>query len=268
VKCLAAGVVLPAVLALGGSVRGRIGAPDIDQVHYVSTRLISIGPVLEVYVSSLGPKGAFQFLSVKAGSYILEGKIGDTRIFFQAVNVAEEADIDVGSFLSSPLTCNPPDCFADSFGFAKQTWAPQILDVCTALKNYEKLSPEVIVVGVLRELDGKQMSTGRCDRQLKSGGHSWVNGIGLPDLSASAGFPDLSQIPGWKRVLEPEKQLAHVAKTIRRRNPGFRVAAVYGSVSYQLGLDGSQRCKRNTCTPEIQFPPADLLEIKGFREIK
>jgi len=56
-----AGFLLAAVLALGGSVRGRIGAPDIDQLPDASTRLISIGPVPHVYTTPWARKGCSSF---------------------------------------------------------------------------------------------------------------------------------------------------------------------------------------------------------------
>ena len=114
--------------------------------------MISIGPAAEVRAAPAGPDGTFYFPDVKTGSYILEGKIGEMRFFFQAVRVPPDERVDVGTFLKQSLTCEPPDCFADDFGFRPPPTPPQILDVCSALKENQKiLSKKIVIVGYLEE---------------------------------------------------------------------------------------------------------------------
>jgi len=270
VKFFAAALLLwPAFAWAAGEVRGRFGAPDISPIPNVTARLISVGPAAEVRAAPVGSDGTFYFPDVNAGSYILEGKIGETRFFFQAVRVAADERVDVGTFLQQSLTCDPPACFADDFGFRPPPTPPQILDVCSALKENQKiLAKKIVIVGYLEETRAGPVLVGHCRDQLVSGGYSWMNAIGLPGFTR-VGLLNLSQVPDWNRVREPDKQLSRLAAAAKKHDhrPGNRVVAVYGRLSPQISLE-QQKCREPTCQCDIQYPPADLVEIKGGREME
>ena len=103
---------------------------------------------------------------------------------------------------------------------------------------------------------------GHCRRQLASGGHTWVNAINLPDHRP---LPDVSQLPDWNRYVDPEKQLRQKAASVRR-GKSDRVVAVSGHFSFHRGAEGI-RCQDVACTADIQFPPADMVDLTGYREL-
>jgi hypothetical protein len=43
--------------------------------------------------------------------------------------------------------------------------------------------------------------------------------------------------------------------------------AIYGELSPEVGIE-QVKCKDHVCTPDIQFPPADLINIHGVRELR
>jgi len=269
VKYLAAVLALAPLLATAGAVRGRVGAPDIARMPNVTARLLSIGPVLEVRSVPVGPDGVFYFQDVNAGQFLLEGKIGETRFFFHVVNVTADKDTDVGSFLQNSLTCEPPNCFADHFGLRPVAMAPRVIDVCTALKDHSSLwGKKIIVVGSLEKSAAGLVLRGRCQKQFASEGYSWMNAIGLPSFETTD-VADLPQTPDWNRIQNPDKQLSRMAAASKDRHKpaGSRLVAVYGELSPEIGIE-QVRCKDHNCTPDIQFPPADLIRIRGFRNIK
>jgi hypothetical protein len=185
------------------------------------------------------------------------------------VQVAADQRVDVGTFLKQSLICEPPDCFADDFGFRPTPTPPQILDVCSALKENQKMfSKKIVIVGRVEETRAGPVLVGHCRDQLVSGGYSWMNAIGLPGFTG-AGLLDLSEVPDWNRVREPEKQLSRLAAEARKhdRGPGNHVVAVYGRLAPQIGLE-QQKCRQPGCLCDIQYPPADFVEIKGVREMK
>lgn len=256
-------------LATAGAVRGRLGAPDISRFPHVSARLISIGPDLKVRNAPVAPDGVFLFQGVEAGAFLLEGKIGETRFFFRVVQVTADRETDAGTFLNNSLMCEAPNCIADTFGLRSVVTAPRILDVCGALKEHSTLwGKKIIVVGSLEKSGDGPVLVGRCQRQFASGGYSWLNAIGLPSFEA-IGVSDLSQTPDWNKIQNADKQLARIAAASKgQHRPARRqVVAIYGELSPEIGIE-QVRCKDHVCTPDIQFPPADLIKIQGFREVK
>jgi hypothetical protein len=101
VKGYTAFLILIPVLAIVGEIRGRFGAPDVGRFPEVAARLIPIGRGTQVHTAPVGTDGAFYFPSVSAGSYVLEGKIGPTRLFLRVVRVTGDEEADAGSFLNS-----------------------------------------------------------------------------------------------------------------------------------------------------------------------
>lgn len=269
VKYLAAVLILSPFLASAGAVRGRFGAPDIARMPNVTARLLSIGPALQVRSAPVGPDGGFYFQGVDAGPFLLEGKIRETRFFFRVIQVTADKDTDVGTFLKEPLICEPPNCFADNFGLHPVAMAPRVLDVCTALKDHSTLwGKKIIVVGSLEKPAAGLVLLGRCQKQFASDGYSWMNAIGLPSFGTTDAA-DLSQTPDWSKIQDPDKQLSRMTTASKNRHKpaGSRLVAIYGELSAEIGIE-QVRCKDHICTPDIQFPPADLLNIRGFREIK
>jgi hypothetical protein len=65
--------------------------------------------------------------------------------------------------------------------------------------------------------------------------------------------------------VDPEKQLSQKASSLHRRK-GDRIIAVSGHFSYQVNAEDA-RCRDAACTADVQFPPADLFEITGDREL-
>lgn len=251
---------------------GHLGAPDIGRIPNVSARLISIGPVLQVHTAPVGPDGVFHFPSVSAGSFILEGKIGATRFFFRVVRVEGNEETDAGTFLKNSLTCEPPHCFSDDFGFRPPPVAPRILDVCSALKDHDTIwGKKIVIVGSLERSIAGPVLVGHCRNQFASGGYLWQNAIGLPGF-VETDFPDLSQSRDWDKISEPNKQLSRLAAASKKRgrNPHSAdsgLIGLYGELSSQIGLEKAKYRDR-ICTPDIQFPPADLINIEGFRKVK
>jgi hypothetical protein len=260
------------VLAMAGGVRGRFGAPDIGRFPDVSARLISIGPSLQFHIAPVGPDGAFHFPSVSTGSYVLEGKIGATRFFFRVVRVSGDGETDAGVFLKDSLTCEPPNCFADDFGFRPPPVAPRILDVCSALNNHDILwGKKIVVVGFLESSSAGPVLVGHCRTQFASGGYLWENAIRLPGFAA-ASVPDVSHARDWDKISEPNSQLSRTAAACNRRNPQphetkSELIGVLGELSPQIGIERA-KCRNKFCTPDIQFPPADLIKIEGLRKLK
>ena len=188
---IAAFLALMPVLAAAAEVEGRFGATDIGRIPDVSARLISIGPDLRVHTAPVTPDGVFHFSSVSPGSFILEGKIGALRFFFRVVRVTRNEEIDAGVFLKDSLICEPPDCFADDFGFRPPPTAPRILDVCSALNDHDTLWGEkILVVGFLENSAAGPVLVDHCRTQFSSGGYLWENSIGLPGfVPTSPTFP-------------------------------------------------------------------------------
>ncbi|PWU05190.1 MAG: hypothetical protein C5B51_15275 [Terriglobia bacterium] len=204
--------------------------------------------------------------------FLVEAKIGDTRFFFRVIQVSADTETEIGTLLGPSLTvCGPPNCFADSFSgiLRPAPMAPPILDVCSALKEHGNLwGKKIIVVGSLQKSAAGQILTGRCQRQFASDGYSWINAIGIPTFGIT-GVADLSQTADWNEIQNPDKQLSRMAAASKKvhQPPGSRLVAISAELSPEIGIE-QVKCKDRTCTPAIQFPPADLINIHGFRELK
>jgi hypothetical protein len=125
-----------------------------------------------------------------------------------------------------------------------------------------------VIVGSLRETSVGPMLVGDCRKQFASGGYSWMNAIGLPGFAA-AGVLTSSQVSGWDKLPEPDKQLFRIAEAVRKQTRGarVRVVAVYGNLQSVFVLE-SAKCKDRSCAAQIHYPPMDLINIQGVRELK
>jgi hypothetical protein len=81
--------------------------------------------------------------------------------------------------------------------------------------------------------------------------------------------PDLSQARDWDKIGEPNDQLSRMAAVCRRRaqKAERELVGVYGELSPEIQIEKA-KCRDKNCTPDIHFPPADLIKIEGFRRLK
>ncbi|HEY4361448.1 MAG TPA: hypothetical protein VGN17_10775 [Bryobacteraceae bacterium] len=143
----AALVLLLPITASAGNVHGRFDTPVVDRFpDSINSRLIAIGPLPSVYPAAHGPHGAANFGDVPPGSYILEDKLGNTRVFVRVVKV-NAGDTDLGTIWTGVTLCEPPDCFADSFAVPNFVRPPRVVDVCAVLQKPGGLTaPAAILV--------------------------------------------------------------------------------------------------------------------------
>lgn len=268
-RYLATVLIFCPLLAGAGDLRGRFGAPGISRLPNVTARLISIGPIAAVQTSPIGPDGSFHFSSAHPGSFVLEAKVGTTRFFVTVVQLKADREVDVGTILEKELApCEPPACFSDDFGVRLPPTPPRVLGVCDALKDHDRIwGQRLVIIGLFEDSPLGPILTGRCKEQFISGGYSWINALGLPGFVAT-GQPDLSQVADWNKIPEPQK-LSRVASAFRKfnRHRDIRLVAVYGELTSEVGIQ-PQRCRQPLCAADIQFPPADLIQVEGFRQLK
>jgi hypothetical protein len=95
-----------------------------------------------------------------------------------------------------------------------------------------------------------------------------MNAIGLPSFG-NTGVADLSQKPDWNKIKKPRQTLSLTAAASKEYHQavGDRLVAIYGELSPEIGIE-HVKCRDHACTSDIQFPPADLINIRGFREVR
>lgn len=256
--------------AWASMVHGRLDVADLSKLHDVSVRLFPVGPAPDMRVAPVRPDGSFDFRDVPAGLFLLEAKFGYTRFLLKQTRVPGEEPLDVGAFPLPITVCGPPSCFADPITIPPP---PQVLDVCSALKELDRILFErVIIVGAIEDTATGPALVGHCGKQRTASGYRWQSAFGLPGLSRVT-IPDLSAVSDWKRIPDPEGQLARSASEARRstRRLDTHVVAVDAVISSEALLASRRMALlkgwRRSCPVDIQYPAADLVEIQGLREL-
>lgn len=264
VKWLGITLLLPLVIS-AQSITGKIVDPALAPVEHVSIGLRPVGADQVTKSTHTDSDGVFRLSPVEPGEYVLIARNTGFQSRVLGVRTVTGREVDAGVLVLRVQSCESPGVDCDHAG-PVPPWPPvPVVDLCDALKAPDLYGRNLVVmVGTLTTLHGSPTLTATCHNALSSGGLTWTNSVLLPEAFASQQAARLPNIPNLK------KQLAERAAALRKAGGSTksRLVAVYGFLDIPDGL-ASVPCAGDSCTrPDILMPPASVLRVDGFQELK